>query len=240
MPGLKSVLPFALILSLAACSTAGGPGGGPGGRGPYLRPSANPGQVVATELGFARMAREKGQWTAFAEYAAKDAVMFQPGPVKAQDWLKGRANPAKALQWQPHQVWSSCDGSLAVTRGGWKDADGNVGAFTTIWERQPDGAYKWVLDVGEKLDKPLEEPDLVQAEVADCQPPPVADPSVVVTVHDGPRRFAGYIWEKTSGDGSLVAEVMLDRGGKGRLSAFLLKNAGGVEIPGVPIDASAK
>ncbi|HTN15755.1 MAG TPA: hypothetical protein VL094_13205 [Sphingomonadaceae bacterium] len=195
---------------------------------------------MATELGFARAAREKGQWTAFAEYAAKDAVMFQPGPVKAQDWLKGRANPTKALRWEPHQVWSSCDGSLAVTRGGWKDADGNVGTFTTIWERQPGGAYKWVLDVGEKLDKPLEEPDLVQAEVADCQPPPVADPSVVVTVHDGPRRFASYIWEKNSGDGSLVAGVMLDPFGKGELSVSLRKKADGAPVPPVPIDASAK
>ncbi|HSG34870.1 MAG TPA: hypothetical protein VLA37_10070, partial [Sphingomonadaceae bacterium] len=43
-----------------------------------LKPVAQPGQVVATELGFAAMARDQGQWTAFAEYAADDAVMFVP------------------------------------------------------------------------------------------------------------------------------------------------------------------
>ncbi|WP_336981957.1 hypothetical protein [Altererythrobacter fulvus] len=156
-----------LALALAACSGPGGPRGS-GGRGPALRPTANPGQVVATELGFARAAREKGQWTAFAEYAAKDAVMFVPQPVNAQAWLKGRANPASAVQWEPHFVWSSCDGSLAVTKGDWKGADGSVGNFITVWQRQSDGSYKWVMDQGAALEREEPGPDMVQARVADC------------------------------------------------------------------------
>ena len=64
---------------------------------------------------FARAAQEKGQWTAFREYAADDALMFVPQPVAAKDWLKKQANPAQAVTWQPYAVWSSCDGSLAVT-----------------------------------------------------------------------------------------------------------------------------
>src|SRR5690606_22688854 len=35
---------------------------------------ADPGKVVAAEIAFARTAQEKGQWTAFAEFAADDAV----------------------------------------------------------------------------------------------------------------------------------------------------------------------
>jgi hypothetical protein len=130
-------------------------------------------RVVATELAFARAAQEEGQWTAFAEYAAEDAVMFVPQTVKAQEWLRKRANPAASVRWQPHQVWSSCDGSLAVTRGAWQRPDGGVGYFTTVWARQKkdkDG-YRWVLDQGDELAEPLVAPEMIDGKVADCPAP---------------------------------------------------------------------
>lgn len=129
--------------------------------------TANPAKVVATELAFARAAQDKGQWTAFAEFAAKDAVMFTPQPVNARAYLKGRANPQVAVKWQPHQVWSSCDGSLAVTRGAWQRPQ-NVGYFTTVWARQKDGNYKWVMDGGDALKQPLAEPEMIGGKVAEC------------------------------------------------------------------------
>ncbi|HMO67083.1 MAG TPA: hypothetical protein PKE25_00180, partial [Novosphingobium sp.] len=49
-------------------------------------PPANPSAVIAAEIAFARMAQEKGQWTAFRTHAAKDGVMFVPQMVLAQDW----------------------------------------------------------------------------------------------------------------------------------------------------------
>ena len=162
---LRAALIGLALVSLTAC-TASGP------RTPYgrfMEVRANPGKVVATELAFARAAQEDGQWTAFFEYSTDDAIMFVPEAVNAQDWLRGRDNPPQAVEWQPHEVWSSCDGSLAVTRGAWQRADGTFGYFTTIWERQPDGSYRWVLDQGDVLSEPLEEPEFVQTTVADCQ-----------------------------------------------------------------------
>ena len=85
--------------------------------GVRLRRTANPSEIVATEIAFARAAQAKGQWTAFRDYAADNAVMFVPQPVAAKDWLKGRANPPRAVAWQPHSVWMSCDGSMAVSKG---------------------------------------------------------------------------------------------------------------------------
>src|SRR5690606_26907150 len=138
---------------------------------------ANPSKVIATELAFARTAQEKGQWTAFAEYATADAVMFVPEAVNAQAWLKGRANPPEAVRWQPHEVWSSCDGSLAATRGPWQRPDGSVGYFTTVWQRQRDGEYRWVMDQGDVLPEPLEAPEMIGAVTAACdsQPTPPAE-----------------------------------------------------------------
>ena len=130
--------------------------------------SANPSAVVAAEIAFAQMAQEKGQWTAFRTTATKDAVMFVPQMAYAQAFLAGKADPAAAVKWQPHQVWSSCDGSLAVTRGAWQRADGSTGYFTTVWQRQKNLSYKWVLDQGEAMPFPLDEPEMIAAKVADC------------------------------------------------------------------------
>jgi hypothetical protein len=166
---MRRAIALVLVLALGAC--AGGPRGGGGfreGRGPGLRPIAEPGEVVAAELGFASAAQDDGQWAAFDRYAADEAVMYAPGPVKAKQWLKGRANPKKAITWQPYEVWSSCDGTLAASKGPWQRPDGSFGYFTTIWARQKDGSYKWVLDMGDKLTTPLSQPEFVQADVADC------------------------------------------------------------------------
>lgn len=129
---------------------------------------ADPSRVIAAELAFARLAQEKGQWTAFIETSTDDAVMFVPEPVNAREWLRKQTNPPQAVRWQPHQVWSSCDGTLAVTRGASQWPNGSVGYFTTVWERQRGGGYKWVMDQGDVLAQPLEAPEMVGATVADC------------------------------------------------------------------------
>ncbi|MGN6692381.1 MAG: hypothetical protein ACTHJU_15705, partial [Sphingopyxis sp.] len=63
--------------------------------------AANPSGFIAAEIAFARLAQDKGQWTAFRETAAPDAVMFVPQRVRAQDWLKSKKDPAEAVKWQP-------------------------------------------------------------------------------------------------------------------------------------------
>ena len=204
--------------ALAACTA------GPGTRGwRDLRPTANPSAVIAAELAFAREAQEEGQWTAFREFAADDAVMFVPQPVAAQDWLRRQADPPQAVRWQPHQVWSSCDGSLAVARGAWQRPDGTFGQFTTVWQREDNREYKWIVDVGGTLDEPLEAPAMIAAEVAECGVPLTED--VVRFEHDGANRVGGaerqglardstlethYRWLPTGG----TLTVRLQRGGR--------------------------
>ena len=144
-----------------------GPPGPPRGGGVRLGSLANPSAAIAAEIAFARLAQEKGQWTAFKATAAEDAVMFTPGMVLAHAWLKDRANPPAGLDWQPHEVWSSCDGSLMVTHGAWQNG-AKHGWFTTVWQRQDKGGYKWVLDHGDETGEALTAPDMVSARVAEC------------------------------------------------------------------------
>jgi hypothetical protein len=163
---LKPLLAGLLALALAGTAAAQDRGGGHEGygqRGGYANPSA----VIAAELAFARLAQDKGQWTAFKATAAPDAVLFAPAMVLAQPWLKDRPNPPQARSWQPSQVWSSCDGSVMVATGGWQRGERH-GWFTTVWQRQPKGGYKWVFEHDGETRLPAEAPDMIAAKVADC------------------------------------------------------------------------
>lgn len=140
-------------------------------QGPDLRKrplAANPSAYIAAEIGFARLAQDKGQWTAFRETAAPDAVMFVPQRVKARDWLKSQKDPAEAVKWQPHAVYVSCDGNSGVTTGAWQKS-GTNGYFTTVWMRDPiSGKMSWVLDHGDGLTTPREAPDFIESSQAKC------------------------------------------------------------------------
>ncbi len=137
-------------------------------RGGMMRPLANPSALIAAEMAFARAAQDKGQWTAFAETAAPQAQMFVPQRVSAPEWLKKRANPAAAVKWQAHAVWMACDGSAGVTRGGWQGEGSAAGWFTTVWQRQKKGDYKWLLDQGGPSAEPIAAPDFLEGKIADC------------------------------------------------------------------------
>ena len=111
--------------------------------------SATP-SVLDAERAFAKLAQDQGQWTAFRKTADPEAVMFVPQPVKALDWLKDQKDPPTSVRWQPTAAWMSCDGTLAVTTGNWQRPD-SVGYFTTVWKRQADGGWKWIVDSGDAL-----------------------------------------------------------------------------------------
>ena len=176
-----------IALLLAGCASSGT--GRPTDRERFQRiagkPVANPSEIVKAELAFARLAREEGQWTAFRETATEDAVMFVPNLTNAQQWLKGKADPKEAVDWQPHKITMSCDGSMAVSTGAWQAANGTTGKFYTIWQKQnvedrrvrgKEAEWKWVFDHGFAVDAPLTEPDFVETEVADCR----GEPSIII------------------------------------------------------------
>ncbi|MEQ1724932.1 MAG: hypothetical protein ABL882_03280 [Sphingopyxis sp.] len=125
-------------------------------------------QVIATEHAFDAAAARDGQWTAFRAFAAADATMFTPQPVNAQTWLSGRADPPHSVRWQPHELFISCDATLAVTTGAWQRANGNFGYFTTVWRKQADGIWKWVLDHGDELTAARTAPEAPVVHLPDC------------------------------------------------------------------------
>jgi hypothetical protein len=114
--------------------------------------------AVDAEHAFAHDAQKIGQWTAFAKYADRDAVMFTPQAVWARDFLKGRKDPPKSVAWSPARSFVSCDGRTAVNTGPWWGADGvNHGYFTTVWQRTK-GQWHWVYDGGDQTEGPKPSP----------------------------------------------------------------------------------
>ena len=132
-------------------------------------PAAVPTTPIEAERDFAADAQALGQWTAFRKWAADDATMFVPRPVKVQVFLKDRSDPSKAIEWWPTESVISCDGSLAVNTGGWKRPDGSVGYFTTVWRRQADGGWKWIVDGGDTLQAPRERTVTPMVRTATCR-----------------------------------------------------------------------
>ena len=217
----------ALGLGLSAAPSPARDRGMPGGR-PGAG-TANPSALIAQEIAFNRMAREKGQWKAFAKFADDEAILFVPRAVLAKDWLRGRDEPATTLDWDAYEVWMSCDGTLGVTRGGWTRSDGAVGYFTTIWKKTKKGDYRWVLDQGDQLASPLEKPDFASAVVADCPAPggrrPGEGEDIVVTAPgpsgQGASRDGTLRWRyDVADDMSRTITVTLKRKGENKDVVF--------------------
>jgi len=116
---------------------------------------ADPGPVIAAERAFAARAAEVGVAPSFLEFMADDAVAFTPEPVKARAFYGARP-PGKTpkeggalLAWWPNFAGIARSGDLGFTTG---PATVNGGAadvfYFTVWKKQPDGRWKWLLDAG--------------------------------------------------------------------------------------------
>lgn len=203
----------AAALALSACAGQRAPGPPPAviKRALANAPgAAQPSTIVAAELAFARAARERGQWTAFRLFAAPGALLHgQNGPFAIEPWLATQINPPKAVQWEPRAVVISCDGALAMSQGRFEDPDGTVGNFITVWERQPDGEYRYIFDAGG--------PDVPQP------PPrkPVEDGNIVVTALDAVK---GMIASCPRGGASIPPPPAIPVGEDGKTDARLSRD----------------
>lgn len=167
--------------------------------------------VIDADRAFARLAQDKGQWTAFRATAAPSATLFTPQPTPLADALKDAPDPAKAVEWWPTAGWQSCDGTLGVTTGGAVWPDGHFSRYTTIWQREPGGSWKWVYDNGENVaDAPARTtPALTKAS---CKGRP--EPKIFTRMADHKQDLG------RAADGSLVYWWTTGPAGDHRLAVF--------------------
>jgi ketosteroid isomerase-like protein len=114
-------------------------------------------QITRTELDFAAMAAEKGIAEAFYEYAADSAVINRGGSLikgkeAIREYYRNNLRPGSRLLWTPD--FADVSGNIGYTYGKYtfivKDSTGNQheshGIFHTVWQRQPDGTWRFVWD----------------------------------------------------------------------------------------------
>jgi ketosteroid isomerase-like protein len=113
--------------------------------------------VVEAEHAFAQHSIDRGMKPAFLAYAAPDGLIVnRNGPVNAiEAWSKRDPAPAGLLTWWPTYADVSRAGDMGWTTGPFEfrekptdEKPADTGHFFTVWRKQPDGAWKWVLDLG--------------------------------------------------------------------------------------------
>ncbi len=112
-------------------------------------------KLVETEQQFAKTAAEKGTRSAFLEFLADDGIIFNPTEMNGKLIWKNRPESPALLSWNPAWADISSDGKLGYTTGGWEfrpkgktDQPTAFGEYMTIWQKQADGTFKAVLDIG--------------------------------------------------------------------------------------------
>ena len=118
-------------------------------------------EVAAMEDAFCTMAKVQGLLAAFSHFAAPDVAFIDTDPRKFRGPAAvlermGPDQPGVALTWSALFTDVSDDGTLGYNygryeyRGPGPDGKERVGAgfFLTIWKRQPDGFWKYVMDTG--------------------------------------------------------------------------------------------
>jgi ketosteroid isomerase-like protein len=109
--------------------------------------------MVAAERAFSKMSVEKGFKDSFLAYISDDGIMFMPMPVKGKERIAARPNPPIELVWWPSHAEIARSGEMGWTTGPWeRKAKGSDevanGHFVTVWKKQPDGQWRWLIDTG--------------------------------------------------------------------------------------------
>jgi ketosteroid isomerase-like protein len=110
-------------------------------------------QVRDTERAFAKSMADRDH-AAFVSFLAEETIFFGPnrtlrGKKEVADAWKRFYEGAAPFSWEPERVEVLDSGTLALSTGPVRDPDGKrVGTFSSVWRREPGGAWRIVLDNG--------------------------------------------------------------------------------------------
>ena len=123
--------------------------------------------LIRIDTEFSKMAQERGLAEAFATYAAPDATMMpmNQNPVLGRELIRGQfadMPQETKLLWKPFAADVAKSGDLGYTLGTYelhtREADGRpvtrYGKYCSVWRKQADGTWKWVVDIGNASPEP--------------------------------------------------------------------------------------
>lgn len=126
--------------------------------------------MLAADRAFAAMAADAGVPAAFAAFAANDVRMFPDGAepyqgraammARFQNWPDGAT-----LEWTPVEAVAAPAGDFGFTWGrfvytgpaGGGGTETDHGKYVSIWRREADGSWKFVVDIGNSNPAPAAE-----------------------------------------------------------------------------------
>ncbi|EGF89499.1 hypothetical protein ABI_39130 [Asticcacaulis biprosthecium C19] len=123
-------------------------------------------EVTKAERAFAAETKEKGFHRGFIAWSTPDAIGFLPHAGNFHKALADAlaADPSLAekptpLRWWPNYIGVDSAGELAFDLGPWQiEGTDQAGWFFTIWQKQPNGSWKWTLDGSAGKDMPANIP----------------------------------------------------------------------------------
>jgi ketosteroid isomerase-like protein len=115
-------------------------------------------EMVAAEISFSKLSREKGSRTALLQFIDSNGVLLRPNSYplvggNAIDFISQANDTFYFMNWQPKGSAIAESGELGYTYGVYtvslKNKDTLIhGTYVNIWKKQPDGIWKLVLDSG--------------------------------------------------------------------------------------------
>jgi ketosteroid isomerase-like protein len=142
---MKKYLPFLFIAGLVAtCKTR------------TVDVSRDAEQIMNADRAFSALSETSGLKAAFAVYADSSVVLLRPGyfPIVGQaafDYMQQQEETGTLLSWSPENAGMALCGDLGYTYGIYtlKTPDTiQQGTYVTIWQRQADGSWKFLLGSG--------------------------------------------------------------------------------------------
>jgi ketosteroid isomerase-like protein len=114
--------------------------------------------ILETDRAFSAMSQSKGLRNAFMNFIDSDAVLLRPNNVPlvggaAMDLIISSNDSVSILTWEPKEANIAKSGDLGYTYGIYSRKPGDedtvyYGTYVTIWKKQPDGKWKFVLQSG--------------------------------------------------------------------------------------------
>lgn len=115
-----------------------------------------------TDIAFSNLSKQKGMKAAFLQYLDSSGVLLRPNhyPIvgnDAQQFFQHINDSAFTLTWVPQYASVAESGELGYTYGIYTYMNEDTtfqGTYVSIWKKQTDGNWKFVLDTGNPgLDK---------------------------------------------------------------------------------------
>ncbi len=115
-------------------------------------------KLMEADKSFSDLCEKEGMKRAFIEYIDSNGVLLRPNSMPivgahAIDYLIAQSDTGYVMKWQPHYAFVARSADLGYTYGVYSLAPSTqdtilYGTYVSVWKRQQDGVWKFVLDCG--------------------------------------------------------------------------------------------